>query len=252
MQGTSDVHRQYPIPERPWVMHQTWERVLFAHWPVPVRLLQAKLPPAIELDTFDGQAWLSLVLLFVKDLHARWMPPIPGASAFAQANVRTYVVKAGRPGVWFFQLYASNPLAVALARRFFHLPYERAAIKTEHRADATQFALSRAHQEQPVQALTCNYQPNPPVFEATRGSVDAWLTDRYCVYTSYADRLYRADIHHTPWGLQRANAQWTNNTLFPRCEALTATPSILHFAACKRVHVWAPVEADSWTSSLKS
>ncbi|GMA62492.1 YqjF family protein [Alicyclobacillus fastidiosus] len=226
MQGNTDLHRQYPIPNGPWVMHQTWERVLFAHWPVAAPLLASKLPPAVALDTFDGHAWLSLVLLLVSDLHPRYMPPIPGASAFAQANVRTYVSKDGRPGVWFFRLDANSPLAVALARRFFHLPYYRATIKTEQRDDATHFSLSRGRLKHPVQTLTCDYRPASPVFEATRGSLESWLTDRYCLYTSYAGRLYRSDIHHTPWELQKAKAHWTHNTLFPDCGAFAATPPL--------------------------
>lgn len=122
------AHRPWSVPRRPWVMAQTWEYLLFMHWVVPAELLQNHLPNGLTLDTYAGQAWIGVVPFLMNHVRLRGLPPVPLTSRFPELNVRTYVVKAGLPGVWLFSLDAANPLAVAIARRTFHLPYFNAAM----------------------------------------------------------------------------------------------------------------------------
>jgi len=119
---TDTAHRPWPLPERPWIMTQTWHDLLFAHWPVDKERLRAKLPPGIALDLFDGQAWLGVVPFRMSNVAPRGLPALPWVSAFPELNVRTYVTRDGKPGVYFFSLDAANPLAVQTARTLFHLP----------------------------------------------------------------------------------------------------------------------------------
>ncbi len=109
-------------------MRMSWHDLLFAHAPVPVAALRAVVPAGLELDTFDGVAWLGVVPFRMTRVGPRVLPPLPGLHAFPELNVRTYVTRDGRPGVWFFSLDAANRLAVWTARRFFHLPYFHAAM----------------------------------------------------------------------------------------------------------------------------
>jgi uncharacterized protein len=114
-------------------MAQSWYDLLFAHWPVDAAMLRPHIPAKLEIDTFDGRAWLGIVPFSMTGVRLRWTPPLPWLSAFPELNVRTYVTAQRKPGVWFFSLDAASALAVAAARLSFHLPYFRARTKAHPR-----------------------------------------------------------------------------------------------------------------------
>src|SRR5262245_35014335 len=119
----TQAHRPWPIHPGSWLMAQGWHDLLFAHWPVPVKALQRLIPESLEIDTFEGQAWLGVVPFRITDVRLPWLPPLPGVSAFPELNVRTYVTDGRKPGVWFFSLDAGNPAPVLAARYGYRLPY---------------------------------------------------------------------------------------------------------------------------------
>ena len=124
--GDPSSHRPWPLPRAPWVMAQTWEDLVFLHWPMDPDDLRARLPRGLSLDTYRGDAWVSITPFVVTGLRPRGIPAVPGLSSFAETNVRTYVTRDGKPGVWFFSLDASSRLAVTAARALYHLPYHHA------------------------------------------------------------------------------------------------------------------------------
>src|SRR3954467_8766290 len=125
------AHRPWPMPASPWIMTQTWHDLLFAHWPVDARTLQAHLPAGLPLDRHDGQAWIGIVPFHITNLAPRGVPSVPFVSAFPELNVRTYVTLDGKPGGFFFSLDAGSAIAVAGARTLFHLPYFTARMHVE-------------------------------------------------------------------------------------------------------------------------
>lgn len=131
------------VPVGMWIMRQTWNDVLFAHWPVDVSILRAMVPPVLELDTYNGQAWVSLLPFMLTNLRARFLPALPGARAFPELNFRTYVTYKGKPGIYFFSLDADHRLAVLGARTFFHLPYFYADMKAEKSGDGIDYVCRR-------------------------------------------------------------------------------------------------------------
>jgi uncharacterized protein YqjF (DUF2071 family) len=213
-------HRPYPLPSKAWIMTQTWNRLLFAHWPVPISLLKKYVPSALPIDTFDGTAWIGVIPFEISHLRARGLPPIPYTSYFPEINVRTYVVKDDKPGVFFFSLDATNPLAVAAARVFFHLPYYKAKIKAAEQQRSVHYSIHRIHKNAPPAAFSAQYRPISPIFQASKGSLDDWLTARYCLYSYYKNQLYRGEIHHAPWPLQQAEAEISNNEMHPILSAI--------------------------------
>ena len=120
-----------PRPAGPWVLAQTWHDLLFMHWPVAPEVLRPHLPAGLTLDTFDGQAWIAVLPFWMSGIRARGCPPIPFTSSFAEINVRTYVVRDGIPGIYFFSLDADSAVAVGGASTLFHLPYFLADIEME-------------------------------------------------------------------------------------------------------------------------
>ena len=134
-------------------MEQTWNDLLFAHWPVAPENLRPLVPPVLPLDTFNGQCWAAVTPFHMTGIRGRWMPPIPGTSSFPELNVRTYVNYGGKPGVFFFSLDAASRLAVWGARAAYHLPYFYARMKVRTEKDRVHYdsfrdRFSFASQEQ--------------------------------------------------------------------------------------------------------
>lgn len=236
-------HRPWPLPNLPWIMTQTWCDLLFAHWPLPAEVVRPHVPTALELDTFDGDAWIGVVPFYLTGVRFRDLVPIPFMSRFIELNVRTYVVHDDKPGVYFFSLDASSRVAVAGARRFFHLPYFNAEMSVQRDDETIIYASRRTHRSAPAGTFRGTYRPESAVFRAEEGSLDKWLTERYCLYsTDSAGNLYRGDIHHLPWPLQSATASILDNTVTPPGIDLPETEPLLHFARKLKVYIWPPVK----------
>lgn len=194
-------------------MRMSWLDLCFLNWPVNAAQLAATLPRGVTLDTFEGQAWLSVVPFRMEHVAPRFVPDIPGLSAFPELNLRTYVVVNGIPGVWFYSLDAAQPLAVRLARQFFYLPYFDAQIWLDRQGDVISYASQRTHRGQPAAAFAAAYKPTGPVFQAQSGTLEDWLTNRLALYSANSRHIYRGRIIHQPWPLQRAEAEIAINTL---------------------------------------
>lgn len=234
-------HRQYPLPGGPWVLRQTWSNLLFAHWPMPAEVVRATLPAGLPLDTYEGEAWLSIVPFAMRDVRPRGLPTVPRLSSFLELNLRTYVTREGRPGVYFYSLDASNPIAVAVARRFFRLPYFNARMEMRQEGDAFSYLSAREAQwGVPSGVFTARYRPTGPTADVARGSLEEWLTARYCFYTTDSrGDLYRCEIQHAPWPLQPAEAEIERNTI-PDIGPFTlpATAPLLQFSATQDILAW--------------
>jgi uncharacterized protein YqjF (DUF2071 family) len=228
-------------------MRQTWHDLLFAHWPVPPAMLRPLIPDGLMIDTFAGEAWVGVVPFRMTEVRLRGTPYTPCADAFPELNVRTYVVPrgpdgtaTGKPGVWFFCLDAGSPLAVAVARWSFYLPYFNARMTVTHEGDGVRYASRRTHRGASPAALTATYRPIAPVNRSMPGTLAHWLTERYCLYaTDRRGHLFRGDIQHARWPLQAAEADITMNTMATAHGiTLPDTPPLLHFARRLDVHCW--------------
>lgn len=232
-------HRPWPPPDRPWVMRQRWLDVLFAHWAVPAAAVRALVPEALELDTYDGRAWLGVVPFRMAGVRPRLVPPLPGLPAFPELNVRTYVTVGDKPGVYFFSLDAGSTVAVRVARRLFHLPYYDAAFALRRDSRGLRYGAERTHRGATAASLDLRYRAAGDAFTAEPGALDHWLTERYCLYAVDGDRVWRGEIHHAPWPLQPATAVFTRNTMAAAAgiELPDEAPA-LRFAAAIDVVVW--------------
>ncbi len=233
-------HRLYPVSKGPWVMMQAWHELLFAHWPLRPDALRLLLPPALHLDTFDGDAWVGVVPFHMSHVHPRGLPSLPWVSQFPELNVRTYVSVNGIPGVYFFSLDAANPVAVAIARAVFHLPYFNARMRSQRIIDTISYASRRTHRNAPVAEFRAQYRPIAPVAYAAPGSLEHWFTERYYLYTvAGRDSVYRGDIHHGRWPLQRAELAVTRNSMaLSHGIELPNSAPLLHYSRLQEVLIW--------------
>ena len=219
---------------------QTWDDLLFAHWRVDEADLRKLVPPQVDIETFDGSAWLGVTPFRVTGLRIRGMLPLPLLSTFLELNVRTYVTAEDKPGIWFFSLDAESQLAVEAARRTYRLPYYRARMSANRRGPAISYECARMGE--PARAFSGRYESRGDVFNAERGTLEYFLTERYCLYTlDERQDLARADIHHPPWPLQNAEADIELNTMPPPEIALPDEQPLLHFSRRQDVVIW-PLE----------
>lgn len=237
------THRPWLPPERAFAMWQVWHDLLFAHWPVPPEMLRPTIPAGLDLDLFEGQAWVGVVPFRMSGIRLRGQPiAAPWVGAFPELNVRTYVTAPGgdRPGVYFYSLDAANPVAVALARRWYHLPYFFARMSSRERAGWIEYDSWRAHPGAPRSRFRGRYRPIGEQFRAQPGSLEAWLTERYALYaTDNAGRPLRGEIHHLPWPLQPAEAELHFHALTAQHGIeLPQTPPLLHFARRLDIVAW--------------
>ena len=217
-------------------MAQTWHDLLFAHWPIEPQVLRPLVPAELPLDTLDGGGWIGVVPFHMSRIHGRGLPPLPGLARFPELNVRTYVTFDGKPGVYFFSLDAANLPAVWAAHIFYRLPYFHARMLAEMRGEWVAYDSRRYRASAEFRG---RYRPIRPVQLRDKGSLEHWLTERYCLYTVKAGRVHRAEIHHEQWPLQDAEAEIETNTVASAAgTALPETAPLLHFARKLEVLIW--------------
>lgn len=227
------------MPDTPWRWRQSWHDLLFAHWPVRAHTLQSLVPPGVEIEEFDGTSWVGVVPFHMSDVMRRGLPGLPWVSAFPEINLRLYVRVHDRPGVWFVSLDAANPLAVWTARRFFRLPYCRADMAVGRDGDRIRYSSVRRSPGARV-AFRGTYWPTGTAFESRRGTIEHFLTERYCLYArAPGGEILVAQVHHLPWPLQPADADIEENTIATAAGIdLVGPPPLLHFSRKLDVAIW--------------
>lgn len=241
---TEQEHRPYPLPNLPWVSTQRWENVLFLHWPVLPKVLAPYIPHKLQLDLYDGAAWLGFVYFLVRGMRPRIMPALPCISSYLQLNVRTYVTYKGKPGVYFFNLDVDSKLACLLAGTVYSLPFRKAKMKMDKQGDYINM-VSMWTNGVFTEEMSCSYAPVSSVFQAQINTLDYWLLERYCLWNIREEKIVRTDIHHTKWCLQRAEAILHSNSLaqfLPR--TLFEVHPFVHYAASKQALFWLPVKEE--------
>jgi uncharacterized protein len=239
--GTLGVteHRPWPLPRGSWILGQSWEDLLFAHWPVDADAVRRLVPAGLEVQEHDGSAWLGVTPFVLTGFRLRGTLPLPVVSAFPELNVRTYVTAGGKPGIWFFSLDTSSRGAVEAARRLYKLPYFHARMTVRHRGERVEYASARREGERPF-VFEAGYRGSGPAFEPRAGTLEHFLTERYCLYAHDASGVHRAEIHHPPWRIRPAEAEIELNTMPPDGLELAGEP-LLHLAERQDVVIW-PLE----------
>ncbi|MBC8082913.1 MAG: DUF2071 domain-containing protein [Hymenobacter sp.] len=234
-----------PTRRRPYLMRQHWSELLFAHWPVAPELLRPYLPARLELDLFEGQAWLGVVPFTMSGIRPLGLPAVPGLNRLHELNVRTYARLDGVPGVWFLSLDATNPLGVWAARTLFHLPYLHARIRLNEANGTLRAVAERTHRGAAPAAFAATWTPGELLPPARPGSLAHFLTERYFLYTAgpnllqdvRGSNLWRGRLWHEPWTLREVTLSEWDSTLIEAHGLPTPTGPPLLYAA-DALEVW--------------
>jgi uncharacterized protein len=235
-------HRVIPMSRRPWIMQQKWHDLLFAHWAIAPEEMRRVVPPELELDLFEGQAYVGVVPFWMSGIRGRYAPPFPGMSTFPELNVRTYVRHGNIPGVYFSSLDATSLPAVWGGRTFYSLPYFHARMSVQ--ASGGKFEYNSRRLNGPPAEFIGRYWPIAGTRTNGPSPLEHFLCERYCLYAVRGGRVYRTYIHHTPWPLQDAEADISVNTMAQAAGIeLPLTKPLLHFSRNLEVLIWWPERA---------
>ena len=225
-------------------LRMTWSDLAFLHWRLPAEEIRALVPPPLEVDLFDGSAWVAVTPFRMTKVRPVFTPPIPTANDFPELNVRTYVRHGGWSGVWFFSLDAASRLAVGAARTTLGLPYFRARMHERRDGEQVRYESRRTHARARPAEFRAHYRPTGSVYLAEAGSLDYWLTERYSLFAQHAGQLLRLDIEHEQWPLQHATADIERNTM-ARASGITLPNDAPHVRFARQLDVTAhwPVRA---------
>ncbi len=241
--GTSRDPR--PLPPGRWRMAQRWNDLLFAHWPVPASSLAPLIPEGLQVDTFQGSAWLGIMPFWMDRMKVRGLPPISGTCSFPDLSLRTYVreERTGTPGVVCLSLDASNLLAVAAGRAFYRLPYHWAEMHLEQRTEREFSFFSRRRFANRPAVFKASYRglgPSRKLAESRSGTLEYFLMERYCLFTANrAGQPVRANLHHASWPLEEAEAQIEQNDLAEVLGIrLPNQEPVLYYSRRMAIYVW--------------
>ncbi len=225
-------HRPWPLPSKNWIMRQRWRNLLFSHWPIPLETLRRHIPSELEIDTYQGRAYLGVIVFMIEGIHLRGLSSLSLTPVFSEVNLRTYVHYQGKPGVFFLSLDVGDWASYTIAKRWYRLPYKKALISFQKEGQSFACQSVRKGTIDPPISFGVKYAPASEVYVPKEGTLDHWLTERYCLFsTNNGSNIYCGEIHHRPWPLQKAKADISKNTLFTpfRMEGSEGKP-ICHFS----------------------
>lgn len=240
-------HRPYPLPDQPWVLSMRWHDLLFLHWNVSPDHLKPHIPDELEVETFEGSAYLGLIPFRMSHIHARYLPPFPRVHSFPEINLRTYVSDGSHSGVWFFSLDAGSTLAVRTARWAFALPYFQAHMRIEEgEKQKIHYRSERDEREEGHLLYEGTYRRTDRIREREKTDLQSFLVDRYCLFSAgKSGRIYRGDIHHPPWSLYRAESTIRRLEIEGHPSIPDTSPDSILFAPDLSVRAWWPVSVGS-------
>jgi uncharacterized protein YqjF (DUF2071 family) len=234
-------HRPFPLPKSPWILTQVWNDMLFLHYQIDPTLLRSYVPEELEIDLYEGKAWISIIPFKITKMRARGLPHFPYLHTYLELNVRTYVKYKGVPGIYFFSLDADKLLAVLGAQVGLGLPYKKAHMYFQQERDQFYFQSVRESSKQTYQ-LDVQYERKQILYEPLPDSLDFWLLERYSMYSILGNLIIRGDIHHDQWKVSMVHAHISTNTMldFLQDEKLDPTPQHMHYSRRKRFLFFPP------------
>lgn len=224
-------HRTWPLPGASWKFYQEWNDVLFLHWKVDPTALRQYIPKRLELDTFDGSAWVSLVAFTMENVRPRKLLAFPPISNFHEINIRTYIKFKEHAGVYFLSIEASNRVSSFLAKTLSGLPYRYSKMK---RSNGLYESMNPLRKDR----FMARFKPEGVCQNLT--GLDKWLTERYSLVQDRSDRLDYFDVHHRPWSVHEVSVHELEVKYSNWKELFVGRPDKMHYSPGVEVLAWSP------------
>lgn len=234
LNSTSEIlsaksHRTYEYPKNKWLYYQEWNRVLFLHYETSIDILKELVPEELSIDTFNGKAYISVVPFTMEKIRPRFLPSIGFISNFGEINVRTYVEKNGRKGVFFINIEAEKYISAFVAKKLSGLPYEKSNIK---------IAGAKYRSENPAKGLYLDTEYSIGDEIKEKSDLDIWLTERYCLYVEKGQSVFRHEIHHKEWELNKVDINKLELKYIIQKLKITESTHLAHYSEGVQVIAW--------------
>ena len=230
--GTTS-HRPWDLPIGPWRYYQEWNNTLFLHWNVPASELIKVIPKGLPLDTFNGEGWISLVAFTMERTKPRYLPSISAISNFHEVNVRTYVNKDNKGGVYFLSIEAEKHISCFVAKLLSGLPYIKSRIDFQTKSNPRKYSSTNTNNDF---QLDINFSVGESIVE--KSDLHTWLTERYCLYLDEGQKVFRYQTHHKPWALNEVKISDLNTQYKIGNISLQRKPDLVHFSQGVKVVAW--------------
>ena len=231
-------HLPFPMPKRRHTLDQEWRFLTFMHWRVDIEKLRPHVPEGLEIDTFEGDAYIGLVPFMMKNVRPSWFVSTPGVSNFPEFNIRTYVKKDGIAGVFFLTLEAKSLVTCNFAPRTYGLPYRYARGDVKKIGEQWNWRSSRNNGQLRLAGTT---EVIGQEVQAESGSLEEFLFERYSLYANHKESLRRGYTHHNKWKFQHAKVELTENSLTESFDLgidEILTPELVHYSDGVRVRTY--------------
>lgn len=223
------THRPWELPEMPWQYYQEWNKVVFLHWKISADILEKYIPKDLEIDLYNDKAWVSLVCFDMENIRPKSLPPFAPVSNFHEINLRTYVKKNDKQGVYFLNIEGSKSISCQIAKILSQLPYKHS---TMHRSNGHFQSKSKQNNDN----FDLSYSKSHSLKMKT--PLDLWLTERYCLYQDYKKSMNTYDIHHIEWPINeiKVKSLFFNYSKFN--ELIQGQPNLMHYSPGVQVLAW--------------
>jgi len=226
-------HRPWDLPHGPWHYYQEWNNALFLHWKVPADDLIKVIPKDLSLDTFNGESWVSLVAFTMERIKPRFLPSISAVSDFHEVNIRTYVNKDKKGGVYFLSIEAEKHVSCFIAKLLSGLPYTKSRIHFQTKSVTRNYSSRSASNDF---RLDVNFSIGESITDKT--DLQTWLTERYCLYMDQSEKVFRYQTHHKPWVLNEVKISDLKTQYKIGNISLQRKPQLIHFSPGVKVVAW--------------
>ena len=222
-------HRDWQYPKKSWRYYQEWNKALFFHYRIDKEILKELVPNDLEIDEINGSAWVSLVAFTMEKIRPRFLPAFSPISDFDEINLRTYVSKNEKPGVYFLSIEAGKLFSAILAKSLSGLPYEKSNI------NRTENSYQANHQNRNF-SLLADFHVGMEMKHKTE--LDLFLTERYCLYLEENNQLFRYEIQHLPWKINQLELEFLTIDYQIQDLFLDSRPDLVHYSEGVQVVAW--------------
>ncbi|WP_298315865.1 DUF2071 domain-containing protein [uncultured Aquimarina sp.] len=223
------LHRPWDIPNEPWKYYQEWNNAIFLHWKVDYDELKKFVPKELEIDLFEGNAWVSLVAFSMEKIRPKHLPYFPPISNFEEINIRTYIKSGKKTGVYFLSIEGGKKISCKIARKISELPYRYSKMKRK-----SDFYTSSNNNFRDVFEIQFNLGKE----QKTKSNLDIWLTERYALFQDTQDAINEYEIHHPEWPLQEIEIKSLSVQYARFMNLLKGTPNQIGYSKGVQVIAW--------------
>ncbi len=231
-------HLPFPMPDRPYSLVQEWKNLTFMHWEVDPEKLARYIPEGLEMDLFEGKAFIGTIPFMMTNVRPRLAFTMPGISTFPEVNIRTYVKRGEKGGVLFLTLEAQSFVTCTYAPRAYGLPYKYSKGRIEAREGEYIWETSRKGGTHKLVGK-CEWEKQED--GALPDTLEEFLFERYCLYTVHRGKLCIAHTQHEPWKFGLGNAVLQSNSLTEEFDlgiSNVLNPDLVHVSEGVYVRTW--------------